>query len=61
MEFSRQEYWTGVPFPTPEDLHDPGIKPLKLDCYNIENSLKNEMNIYICVFLLEYNRSAMSC
>ena len=27
MEFSRQEYWTGLPFPTPGDLPDPGIKP----------------------------------
>ena len=28
MEFSRQEYWSGLPFPTPRDLPDPGIKPL---------------------------------
>ena len=27
MEFSRQEYWSGLPFPTPKDLPDPGIKP----------------------------------
>ena len=27
MEFSRQKYWSGLPFPSPEDLHDPGIKP----------------------------------
>ena len=26
MEFSRQEYWSGVPFPSPGDLPDPGIK-----------------------------------
>jgi len=25
MGFSRQEYWSGVPFPSPEDLPDPGI------------------------------------
>ena len=25
--FSRQEYWSGVPFPSPGDLPDPGIKP----------------------------------
>ena len=30
MEFSRQEYWTGLPFPTPGDLPDPGIKPVSL-------------------------------
>ena len=27
MEFSRQEYWSGYPFPSPEDLPYLGIKP----------------------------------
>ena len=27
MGFSRQGYWSGLPFPSPGDLHDPGIKP----------------------------------
>ena len=27
MVFSRQEYWSGLPFPSPRDLPDPGIKP----------------------------------
>ena len=27
MGFSRQEYWSGLPFPSPEDLPSPGIKP----------------------------------
>ena len=27
MEFSRQEYWSGLPFPTPGDLPNPGIEP----------------------------------
>ena len=27
MGFSRQEYWSGFPFPSPEDLPDPGIEP----------------------------------
>ena len=27
MEFSRQEYWSGLPFLTPRDLLNPGIKP----------------------------------
>ena len=30
MEFSRQEYWSGLPFPTPGDLPNPGIKPCLL-------------------------------
>ena len=27
MEFSRQEYWSGLQFPSPGDLPDPGIEP----------------------------------
>ena len=27
MQFSRQEYWSGLPFPPPGDLLNPGIKP----------------------------------
>ena len=27
MGFSSQEYWSGLPFPSPGDLPDPGIKP----------------------------------
>ena len=27
MKFSRQEYWSGLPFPSPGDLPDPGTEP----------------------------------
>ena len=27
MEFYRQEYWSGLPFPSPGDLANPGINP----------------------------------
>ena len=27
LGFSRQEYWSGLPFPSPGDLPNPGIKP----------------------------------
>ena len=27
VEFSRQEYWSGLPLPSPWDLPDPGIEP----------------------------------
>ena len=30
MKFSRQKYWSGLPFPTPEELPDPGIEPFSL-------------------------------
>ena len=28
MGFSRQEYWSGLPFPSPGDLPDPGMEPV---------------------------------
>ena len=30
MGFSRQEYWSGLPFPSPGNLPDPGIEPMSL-------------------------------
>ena len=27
MEFSKQEYWNGLPFPSPGDLPNPGMEP----------------------------------
>ena len=40
MGFSRQEYWSGLPFPSPGDLPDPGIEPrspaLEADALNSE-------------------------
>ena len=30
MGFSRQEYWSGLPCPSPGDLPDPGIEPVSL-------------------------------
>jgi len=33
MEFSRQEYWSGLPFLTPGNFPDPGIKPASLVSY----------------------------
>ena len=30
MGFSKQEYWSGLPFPSPGDLRDPGIEPVSL-------------------------------
>ena len=39
MEFSRQEYWSGLPLPSPGDLPDSGIEPgspvLQVDTFTI--------------------------
>ena len=44
MEFSRQEYWSGLPFPTLGDLPNPGIEPgspaLQADALPSEEALK---------------------
>ena len=48
MGFSRQEYWTGLLFPSPEDLPDPGIEPgspvLQVDSLTTELSGEPESN-----------------
>ena len=40
IEFSRQEYWNGLPYPPPGDLPDPEIEPmspvLHTDSFNTE-------------------------
>ena len=35
MGFSRQEYWSGLPFPSPGNLPNPGIEPGLLHCRQI--------------------------
>ena len=35
MEFSRKEYWSGLPFPSPRDLPDPGLNMGLLHCRQI--------------------------
>ena len=35
MEFSRQEYYSALPFPSPGDLPDPGIKPTSLESADV--------------------------
>jgi len=42
MEFSRQEYWSELPFPSPGDLPDPGIKPVLLYCRQILYHLSHQ-------------------
>ena len=46
MGFSRQEYWSGLPFPSPGDLPDPGIKPrspaLQADALSSEPPLQGK-------------------
>ena len=49
MGFSRQEYWSGLPFPSPGDLPDPGIEPgspaLEADALNSEPPGKPQLYV----------------
>ena len=50
MELSRQKYWSGLPFPSPGDLPDPGIKPGLLHCRKILYPLNHTISdIYMCM------------
>ena len=42
MEFSRQEYWSGLPFPSPEDLPDQELNPGLLRCRPILYHLSHQ-------------------
>ena len=46
MGFSKQEYWSGLPFPSPGDLSDPGIEPgLKTQRNNPSINESIDMNL----------------
>jgi len=54
MGFRRQEYWNGLPFPSPEDVPDPGIEPtspaLADRFFTTETSQKHHIK-GVCVFV----------
>ena len=54
MEFSRQEYWSGLPFPSPGDLPDPEIKPESpaLPTDSLPTELQREAQCPVSVVLL---------
>ena len=61
IEF-RQEYWNGLPFPSPEDLHKPGIEPrspaLRADSLPSEQSVQFSSVTQLCPTLCDpMNRS----
>ena len=47
-EFSRQEYWSGLPFPSPEDLTNPGIEPGLPHCKQIFYHLNHQGSPITC-------------
>ena len=57
MEFSKQEYWSGLPFPSPGDLPDPAIElgssALQADALPSESPGKPN----ICKYNFQYNQN----
>ena len=60
-EFSRQEYWSGFPFPSPGDLPHLGIKPRSQHCRQVLYQLSHERSpcrfwnfIYIYIYIYIY-------
>ena len=59
MEFSRQEYWSGLPFPFPGDLPDTGMEPrsptLQADALPSEPPGRFSVKcVCVCVCVCEY-------
>ena len=57
MEFPRQAYWSGLQFPTPEDLPDPGIEPGSPAFQG--GSLSSEPTEKLCFHVLAIIKSAV--
>ena len=61
MGFSRQEYWSGLPFPSPGDLPDPGIEPMSLTSPSLTGGFfiteppGNPMNLKVWILILSLN------
>jgi len=68
MGFPRQEYWNGLPFTSPVDLPDPGIKPasstlqasflplsLQGNVYKIMSFEKREFSVQMCMSFLSFS------
>ena len=62
MEFSRQEYWSRLPFPSPGDLPYPGLGPgspaLRAD--SLLSRLQGKPNLYRAMFQIHLNKTGMN-
>ena len=52
MEFSRQEYWSGLSFPSPGDLPDPKIEPVSPALAEGFFTTEPEVSLYPCYSFL---------
>ena len=51
--FSKQEYWSGLPFPSPVDLPDPGIERLSILHWQVDSLLLRPPGKEICSMCLK--------
>ena len=56
MGFSRQEYWSGLPFPSPGDLSNPGIEPVSL----LSPALSGEFFTTCATWEVQWHNKVMS-
>ena len=67
MGFPRQEYWSGLPFPSPKDLPDQGIKLISPVSHALggrfftTESLGKPQSSLICSYLTFYDRQYCCC
>ena len=58
MGFSSQEYWSGLPFPSPGDLPNPGIQPGSPALYT--DALPSELTIIVQYYFEEKKKFSLS-
>ena len=61
MGFSRQEYWSGLPWPPPEDLPDPGIEPKSLTSPALAGRFFTTSNTWEAEIQLSPNQNPSTC
>ena len=66
MGFSRQEYWSGLPFHSPGDLPDPGIEPLSpgdglLHCRRILHQLSHQGSLIGVIINFKISELKWNC
>ena len=60
MGFSRQEYWSGLPFPSPEDFPYPGIKPMS-PCWQVDSLSLSHLGSLSVIHAAAAAKSLQSC
>ena len=61
MEFSRQEYWSGMPFPPPGDLPNAGTEPLPLKSPALAGRLFTSRTNWATIYITATAKSLQSC